>query len=131
MSTIGDFFKVLSMPCNEHALIISRTLDDPGGGDGVGGGLSKGTCWGLWVHERYCTGCRAYHRQLLMLRSAARKVFGWEPAPSPAPTGAAGGHPPHPPHSHGTGRAPCPHEVRERLVRAVAERGGRGGGTAR
>lgn len=90
---IGDIAKVLSMPCREHAGIISRSFDAP---------LTTGTRWGLWVHERYCAGCRGYHLQLGTLHRAAERAFG---GPAAAPTDRQG----------------CPGEVRQRIVRRVVQ----------
>lgn len=125
MSVMGDMMKVLSMPCRKHADIISHSFDAE---------LSKGTRWGLWVHERYCTGCREYHQQFQVIRNGAAKLFGVEHAHSVSAAHAAGAG------STGSGgRAagskasrqssagasvvgPCPPEVRERLVAAVTGR---------
>ena len=110
MSTMSDMMKVLSMPCRGHADIISRSFDAP---------LSTVTRWGLWMHERYCTGCRGYHRQLLTIRLGASRLFGFaEPLSQGVPPAHA---PARPAHTHGPGR-PCPHEVRQRLAAAVARR---------
>lgn len=133
MSVMGDMMKVLSMPCRKHADIISHSFDAE---------LSKGTRWGLWVHERYCTGCRGYHQQFQVIRDGAAKLFGVEHAHSVSAAAGAGsagaGSGGAGPRGSG-GRAagskanrhistaasvvgPCPPEVRERLVAAVTGR---------
>lgn len=115
MSVMGDMLKVLSMPCRKHADIISRSFDDE---------LSKGTRWGLWVHERYCTGCRGYHQQFQDIRDGAAKLFGVEQAQAahatPARSAGASAGRPAAVQAHVASR--CPPEVRERLVAAVARR---------
>lgn len=75
MGFVGEFIKVLSLPCEEHAPLISRALDDE---------LTPGLRWGLMVHETYCAGCRGYHRQLETVRRAARRGM------APVAVGGAG-----------------------------------------
>ncbi|MBX3386398.1 MAG: hypothetical protein KF768_07495 [Phycisphaeraceae bacterium] len=97
MGSVGDFVKVMSMPCKEHAAIISRLTSEPGA-------YSGGMRAGLWLHERVCTGCKAYHRQLTTLR---RGFEAWAGAESVG---------------MGAGNGRCP----EGVVRRIRERVGRG-----
>lgn len=72
----ADFAKVMAMPCREHAAIISRLTGDPAA-------FTPGLRAGLWLHERYCTGCKAYHRQLTTLHKAI-VAFAESETPQPA-----------------------------------------------
>jgi len=57
-----DVTRVLNMRCAEHAALMSGAPER---------GLSFGERLGLWVHTRYCRGCRMLKRQLAALESMA------------------------------------------------------------
>lgn len=123
ISTLTDFAKVMSMPCKEHAAIISRLTGDlpvVGLEAGETSPLSKGTRAGLWLHERYCTGCKAYHLQLTTLHKGILTLATTEDpqffsmilaktAADPASNG----------HARFRGSDGCPPEVLDRVIRSL------------
>lgn len=62
---IRDIFRVLNMPCQEHAVLMSRQLDAP---------LRRGEAIGLRVHVVYCRACRRFRRQIRLVRELCGTV---------------------------------------------------------
>ncbi|MFM9957688.1 MAG: hypothetical protein ACKVZJ_06410 [Phycisphaerales bacterium] len=72
-----DAARVLGMRCDEHAQLMNRELES---------GLTRGERVGLWVHTRYCRGCRGLKRQLAALEAMAgslRRAVDAEPGLPP------------------------------------------------
>ena len=79
MSTLGDMFAVLNLPCRTHAELLTRELDEP---------LSRGTRWGLAIHLLYCTGCKRLRAQLRRLKELSRSLANAPEAGEPMPPAA-------------------------------------------
>jgi hypothetical protein len=60
-----DVFRVLGMPCREHAALLSKQLDDP---------LPSGIATGLRIHILYCGGCKRFRAQIRRLRDMAGSI---------------------------------------------------------
>ena len=56
---VRDCWRVLSMACAEHTVLLSRQMDER---------LRPGEALGLALHIRVCAGCRAFRRQLRRIR---------------------------------------------------------------
>lgn len=52
---VQDVRAVLTAPCREHSVLLSRELDEP---------LRPGQRAGLWLHLRVCRACRSFKAHL-------------------------------------------------------------------
>jgi len=91
IGAVREIFRVMSLPCVEHAPLFSRERDER---------LWWATRTGLRMHTWVCAPCRRLRRQLRELASAARSL-----QRSAAPIEAAA----------------MPSDVRERLRGATSE----------
>jgi hypothetical protein len=57
---VRDTRDVLSAPCRDHSVLLSRSLDER---------LRPGLRFGLWLHLKYCAACRAFRDQITRLRA--------------------------------------------------------------
>lgn len=64
---IGNFFRVMSLPCESMTGLISHDLDAP---------LPASARFAYKFHLLYCTACRRYRTQLTRLRAALRVAAG-------------------------------------------------------
>lgn len=60
-----DMVRVLTMPCREHTVLLSRQLDAP---------LTRGESVGLRIHIVYCAGCRRFRAHLRHLRALGQSL---------------------------------------------------------
>lgn len=65
--TAREVARVLSLPCREHTVLISRNLDEP---------LSRPARWALRMHFLVCSPCRRFAGQLRFLRAVGRRLRG-------------------------------------------------------
>ncbi|MFA6046001.1 MAG: hypothetical protein WC718_13545 [Phycisphaerales bacterium] len=62
---VREVVRVLRLPCQEHAALFSRQLDEP---------LPRATAAGLRVHILYCAGCKQFRTQIRRLRDLTRSL---------------------------------------------------------
>ena len=65
VSNVREVLRVLSLPCREHSILISRDTD---------GELRRATHVGLRLHFALCGPCRHFAEHLRFLRRAAAKL---------------------------------------------------------
>lgn len=94
MGHLKSIARLLTLPCDEVARLVSESLDRP---------LPLPERAALRLHLVYCVACRRYRRQALFLRRVFDRLTPWSD------------------HAATVGLPPLPPEVRERIKRALRE----------